>query len=61
MIAIALGQEIDQQLNQPAVLASCFEMVRGPRTLFVAAKKVGSDEQPYVSHNVLATQTQDLR
>lgn len=32
MIAIAVGQEIDQQLNQTAVLASCFEMVRRPRS-----------------------------
>ncbi|EHK54845.1 hypothetical protein MAXJ12_23057 [Mesorhizobium alhagi CCNWXJ12-2] len=29
--------------------------------LFVAAKKVGSGEQPDVSHNVLATQIQNLR
>lgn len=61
MIAVAMGQEIDQQLNQPPVVASCFEMVRAPRGLFVAAKKVGSGEQPDVSHNVLARQTQNLR
>ncbi|GLS35513.1 hypothetical protein GCM10010869_11010 [Mesorhizobium tianshanense] len=61
MITIAMGQEIDQQLNQPIVLASRFEMVRGPRPSFVAAKKVGSGEQPDVSHNVLATPPQNLR
>lgn len=62
MIAVAMGQEIDQQLNQPTVVASCFEMVRAPRGLFVAVKKVGSGgEQPDVSHNVLARQTQNLR
>ncbi|ESW77965.1 hypothetical protein X772_30060 [Mesorhizobium sp. LSJC280B00] len=55
------GQEINQQLNQPAVLTSCFEMVRAPRTLFVAVKKVGSGQQPDVSYNVLTTQTQNLR
>ncbi|ESX15006.1 hypothetical protein X767_29160 [Mesorhizobium sp. LSJC264A00] len=54
MMAIAVGQKIDQQLYQPPVLA-CFEMVRVPRTLFVAAKKVGSCKQPDVSHNPLAT------
>lgn len=61
VIAIAVGQEINQQLNQPAVLTSCFEMVRAPRTLFVAVKKVGSGQQPDVSYNVLTTQTQNLR
>ncbi|WP_352858513.1 hypothetical protein [Mesorhizobium sp. M0142] len=60
MMPIAVGQKIDQQLYQPAVLA-CFEMVRATRTLFVAAKKVGPGEQPDVSHNPLATQTQNLR
>ncbi|MET2832502.1 hypothetical protein [Mesorhizobium shangrilense] len=59
MKAIVVGQEIDQQLNQPTVLAPRFEMVRGP--WFVAAKKVGSGEQPDVSHNLLATPPQNLR
>lgn len=61
MIAILVRQEIDQQLNQPGVPASCLETVRRPRTLFVAAKKVGFGEQPDVSHNELATQPQNFR
>ncbi|WP_192247397.1 hypothetical protein [Mesorhizobium caraganae] len=59
MKAIVVGQEIDQQLNQPTVLAPRFEMVRG--SSFVAAKKVGFGEQPDVSHDVLATPPQNLR
>lgn len=27
MIAIVVGQEIDQELNQPSVLAPCIEMI----------------------------------
>ncbi|WP_342634022.1 hypothetical protein [Mesorhizobium waimense] len=61
MIAIVVGQEINQQLNQPAVPASRFEMVRRPPTLFVAAKKVSLGEQPDVSSNKLAPQPQNFR
>ncbi|ODA93231.1 hypothetical protein BFX40_10295 [Mesorhizobium sp. SEMIA 3007] len=61
MVAIVVGQEIDQQLSQPAIPACCLQMVRRLRTLFVAAKKVGSGEHPHVSHDLLATQTQNVR
>ncbi|KUM25068.1 hypothetical protein AU467_27725 [Mesorhizobium loti] len=60
MMAISVRQEIDQQLHQTAVLASCFEMVGTPRALFVTAKKASSGEYPDVSHNAIATQIQNV-
>lgn len=60
MMAIIVGQEIDHQLSQLAILASCLHMVRRLRTLFVAAKKVGSDQPPDVASNLLARQTGNI-
>lgn len=61
MKAIVVGQEIDQQLNQPTVRPYCIDMVGGPRTLSAAEKQVSSGEQPYVSLNALPRQIENLR
>ncbi|WP_455707712.1 hypothetical protein [Mesorhizobium sp. ORM8.1] len=60
VMAIAVGQEINQQLNQAAVRASCFEVVRRPGALFVAEKKAGSGELADMCDHVLARQTQNF-
>ncbi|WP_179298300.1 hypothetical protein [Mesorhizobium carmichaelinearum] len=47
-------------MNQTAVSASRFEMMRRPLTLLVAAKKVSLSEPLDVSSNELATQPQNF-